>query len=423
MSFLRHLRPVFIKKSFDDLFCGLKMNMHSKISVLIVDDSALMRSLVGKVVESDPELRVLDKVMNGRFAFQRICIEQPDVIVLDLEMPDINGKQFLNLKKKAGIEIPVIILSAFAKSGAAVTMEALENGAVDFVTKPDGDSGDLASVSEKLVSLVKGFGGRYRELRLAGKTKPVPEGIIKEFGVSSLASQVQADVAEVNCLQNSSIASVAQKKVPSSSAPTVKRKRRIKPARIEIIAIGISTGGPNALRIIFQQLDPSCIHQPIVVVQHMPPGFTGEFAASLNKICPLEVVEAKDGDTLKPGCVFIAPGDKHILVEKNSIEGVVRLSDAPQRNGHRPSADVLFESVRNAYGNRALGIIMTGMGKDGAEELAALYDAGSRTIGQDEESCIVYGMPRAAAELGAIDEQVSLENMAATINRYAKEFG
>lgn len=206
------------------------------------------------------------------------------------------------------------------------------------------------------------------------------------------------------------------------SAP--KQKAEIVPLReggkIEVIAIGISTGGPNALRDVFKAIDAD-LKQPILVVQHMPAGFTKEFAASLHSICPLTVTEAVDGEPLMNGHVYIAPGNKHILVEHRSMGNVIRLSDAEQRNGHRPSADVLFESVAKVYQNRALGVIMTGMGRDGAAELAEMRKQGAWTLGQDQESAIVYGMPRVAWELGGVQKQVSLQNMAAEISALAKE--
>ena len=199
--------------------------------------------------------------------------------------------------------------------------------------------------------------------------------------------------------------------------PTPQREH----GNIQIIAIGISTGGPNALRQVFASIDKD-LPQPIVVVQHMPPGFTKEFALSLDKICPLEVKEAEDGDLIKPGRILIAPGGKHLVVEKRSLAAVAKVIDTEPQSGHKPSVDVLFGSVAKEYQNHALGIIMTGMGKDGAENITKLYTEGSRTIGQDEGSSVVYGMPRVAWEMGGVMEQVSLDNMAAAINRYGKEF-
>jgi two-component system chemotaxis response regulator CheB len=189
---------------------------------------------------------------------------------------------------------------------------------------------------------------------------------------------------------------------------------------VEIIAIGISTGGPNALREVFSALDPDLV-QPIVVVQHMPAGFTAEFAKSLDKICPLDVKEAEEGDLIKPGRILIAPGNFHIEVEKRSLAGIVHITDAPHVNSHRPSADVLFASVAKHYGNRALGVIMTGMGNDGARELGSILREGGQTLGQDEASAVVYGMPKVAWELGHVQQQVGLADMAKAICRIAKE--
>jgi len=192
------------------------------------------------------------------------------------------------------------------------------------------------------------------------------------------------------------------------------------PATTEIVVIGISTGGPNALREVFAKISPN-LGRPVVVVQHMPAGFTEEFAASLDRICPLEVKEAADGDILKPGRVLIAPGDWHIVVEKRSLAGVVRVNQDATENGHRPSADVLFRSVAREYGNKALAVIMTGMGKDGAKELGSIYREGGLTLGQDEASSVVYGMPKVAYEMGHVMEQVPLDRMAERISSLAME--
>ena len=192
------------------------------------------------------------------------------------------------------------------------------------------------------------------------------------------------------------------------------------PGRIQIIAIGISTGGPNALREVFKLIDPH-LKQPVLVVQHMPAGFTREFAMSLDRICPLKVHEAEDGQKVEGGNVYIAPGNYHIKIERKLDGNVIRLSQDPQRNGHRPSADVLFESVAEVYKNNALGVIMTGMGRDGAAELAEMRTQGAWTIGQDEKTSIVYGMPKVAYELGAVQRQVPLSSMADEISALARE--
>ncbi len=403
------------------------------VSVLIVDDSALMRSLIGKIVESAPGLRIADKAMNGRFALQKLPRAAPDVIVLDLEMPEMTGVEFLRERKRLGIDIPVIILSSIAKNGARVTMECLELGASDFVTKPSGaESADLHTIASQLVELLEGYGTQYQLKKIAGTARKLPVDRLREYDQgkaepehspetnhASLSPETLETLARRRTLAREQAAAAAS--VPKARAAVVPPVPIRKPGNIEIIAIGISTGGPNALREIFAKLDPA-LPQPIVVVQHMPAGFTEEFANSLDRICPLEVKEAREGDLVKPGRILIAPGDKHIEVEKRPLATIAHLSDAAPQNGHRPSADVLFESVRKEFQNHALGIIMTGMGRDGAAKMAELYREGSRTVGQDETSSIVYGMPRVAWELGGVMEQVSLQNMAETINRYGREF-
>jgi two-component system chemotaxis response regulator CheB len=373
-----------------------------EISVLIVDDSALMRNLIGHMVESTPGLVIADKAMNGLFALQKIPRVNPDVIVLDLEMPEMNGIEFLKERKNQGISIPVIILSSIARRGAEITMEALALGASDFIMKPSGSaSEDVASVKDNLANLLLVYGGQYR--RSQGKKVLVPAEYSKK------PESAVADSA--TCVKPPFVVTPAVPKVP----PVPLRK----PGKTEIIAIGVSTGGPDALRMVFANLDKD-LTVPIVVVQHMPPGFTNEFAKSLDRLCPLEVKEAEDGDLIRPGRILIAQGNKHLEVERKALAAIARLSDAPLVSGHRPSADVLFASVAKAYGNHALGVIMTGMGRDGAEQLGAIYQEGGMTLGQDEKSAVVYGMPRVAYEMGHVQEQVSLQNIADRICVIAK---
>ena len=360
--------------------------MADEISVLIVDDSALMRNLISRMIEATPGLVVADRAMNGHFALQKLERCKPDVIVLDLEMPQMNGIEFLKERKLLGIDIPVIILSSIARRGAEITMEALALGASDFIMKPsDTQHEDIQGIKEHLTNMLLVYGKQYRQ------SKGLKEPAIPKKSVETEPPKI----------------------APLTNAP--------KPGPIEIIAIGISTGGPNALREVFAKLDKD-LPAPIVVVQHMPPGFTEEFAKSLDKLCPLEVKEAAEGDIIKPGRVLIAPGDKHIEVEKRPLATVVHLSDAPPVNGHRPSADVLFASVAKEFGNRAMGVIMTGMGKDGAKELGTILKAGGLTLGQDEVTSIVYGMPKVAWEMGHVMEQVPLSKMAERICTLAKDY-
>ena len=376
--------------------------MADEISVLIVDDSALMRNLIGRMVEDTPGLVVAEKAMNGYFALQKIPRCNPDVICLDLEMPEMNGIEFLKERKKRGIDIPVVILSSIAAKGAEITMEALSLGASDFVQKPSGSiSEDIHVVKETLITKLLGYGGAHRKQH--GKKVLTPS----EYQPKTPAEKV-SDIAV-----HFKLAAAA----PVTPAQPPARMRN--PSNTEIIAIGISTGGPDALRVVFAQLDAD-LKVPIVVVQHMPAGFTNEFAKSLDRICPLNVKEAEDGDAILPGRILIAQGNKHLEVERSGVGYVAQLSDAPLVSGHRPSADVLFASIARTYSNKALGVIMTGMGRDGAQHLGTIFKEGGITLGQDEQSAVVYGMPRVAYELGHVMEQVSLQNMARRICDVAK---
>jgi len=375
-----------------------------EISVLIVDDSAMMRNLIGRMIEETPGLTIAEKAMNGIFALQKIPRVNPDVICLDLEMPEMNGIEFLRERKKLGIKIPVVILSSIAEKGAQITMEALSLGASDFIQKPSGSvSMDIHSVRDSLVPMLLGYGGAYR--RTQGKKVLNPD----EYTPKSATPAAQSPDITAHLKLFSAPAAVPAK------PPAQLRK----PGKVDIIAIGISTGGPDALRVVFANLDRD-LTVPIVVVQHMPPGFTNEFAKSLDRICPLDVKEAEEGDAIQSGRILIAQGNKHLEVQRKGADMVAHLSDSPQVSGHRPSADVLFASVALTYQNHALGVIMTGMGRDGAAQIGTIFKEGGMTLGQDEKTAVVYGMPRVAWELGHVMEQVALEKMARRICDLAK---
>lgn len=394
------------------------------ISVLVCDDSALMRNLISRVIDGTEGMKVIAKAQNGQMALDRLADPniKPDVMVLDIEMPIMNGIEFLKERKARKINVPVIVLSSIAIKGAAVTMQALELGAADFITKPNGSvSTDISDVADHLIDLIASYG--YTYARRQGKITYIPEffqrqrkmlqaeNSVAKIKSSNLDEPIQKP--KLDSLQIRSFNTI-DKKEPAVVTPLREG------GRIELIAIGISTGGPNALRDVFKMIDPH-LKQPILVVQHMPKGFTKAFAESLDKICPLSVKEAEDGDKIEKGHIYIAPGDYHIVVEERLGGNMIRLSHEPQRNGHRPSADVMFESIAKIYKNRALGVIMTGMGRDGAAQLAEMRKEGAWTLGQDEESCIVYGMPRAGWEMGAVQKQVPLMKMADAISSLARE--
>lgn len=395
------------------------------IKVLVVDDSAFMRNIISRVIEATPGLLAVGKAMNGRFALEKIPLVNPDIIVLDIEMPEMNGIEFLKERKRRNIDIPVIVLSSIAQEGASVTMQCLALGASDFLTKPSIGTSDLGDLAKNLSELLLSYGGQYKRLKSLQINRNFEKAKLESRFSTETSSSLSSGLSTSSSSTISTDTNKTESKFPfgfsrdeKKEIPEIRPYRE--PGKIEVIAIGISTGGPNALREVFAKIDPN-LTQPILVVQHMPAGFTAEFANSLNQICPLEVKEAKDGDLVKPGRILIAPGSMHMLVEQRSLATVVRLSDAPLCNGHRPSVDILFESVAKCFQNRALGVIMTGMGKDGAAQLAEMRREGAWTLGQDEESSIVYGMPKVAYEYGAVQRQVPLSEMADAISKLARE--
>ena len=391
-----------------------------KISVMICDDSALMRNLIGRIIAEYDGLEVVAKAENGQDLLDKIPVYKPDVILLDIEMPVMTGVQFLEQRKLRHIDIPVIILSSIATEGAAVTMRCLELGAADFITKPGGSvSLKIGDVSDEIIDYVSSYGASYAIRK--GKHVPDPDYFHHQVKLKAAARFVAQkkgeDASKLATVTKPEITPPATWSAPKNKEPAVITPER-EGGRIEIIAIGISTGGPNALRDMLAKIDPN-LKQPILVVQHMPAGFTTEFAESLNHICPLEVSEAKNGEPVLGGHVYIAPGNYHLMVEKRSLNPIIKLTQDDLRNGHRPSADWLFESVAQQYGNKALGVIMTGMGRDGAAQLAEMRKKGAWTLGQDQASCIVYGMPKVAWEMGAVQRQVPLQLLADEISKLA----
>ncbi len=391
------------------------------ISVMICDDSALMRNLIGRIVDETTGMTVCGKAENGQDLIEKLKTAKPDVILLDIEMPVMTGLQFLRKRNELHLDVPVIILSSVATEGAAVTIECLELGASDFITKPGGSvTLKINDVTNEIIEYVASYGGAYAIMH--GKRIPDPEFFSHQIKLKEAERFVIKKKGEETA---KSVSITKADVVPSTwFQPKPKEPVVIVPEReggkIEIIAIGISTGGPNALRDVFKDIDPE-LKQPILVVQHMPAGFTAEFANSLNNICPLPVTEAKDGEPILGGHVYIAPGSYHMFVDHRPLGNFIKLSQDDPRNGHRPSCDVLFESIAKHFQNRALGVIMTGMGRDGAAQITEMRKKGAWTLGQDKESSIVYGMPKVAFEMGGVQKQVTLNNMAKEISALAKE--
>ncbi len=338
------------------------------VRVLVVDDSALMRKLIPQILERDSSIHVVGTAMDGQYALKKIEELRPHVISLDLEMPRMDGMETLRAIMREQ-PMPVIVVSAHTTQGATATFKALSLGAFDFVAKPKNAlSADMDAIAAELISKIK----------VASETK-VPKW------------QPETPVLR------------------RAKRPGIKRV----PTR-KVVAIGISTGGPNALQYVLSQLPPD-FPASIVVVQHMPEGFTELFARRLDECCAIDVKEANSGDLLLGGRALICPGDRHMRVRKMPLGNIVVLSDEEKVSGHRPSVDVLFRSVAQEFGRDAVAVIMTGMGEDGADALGAVRDAGGLTIAQDEESCVVYGMPRAAVERGTAMRVVPLDALANTL--------
>lgn len=341
--------------------------MKERVRVLVVDDSALMRKLIPMILERDPDIEVVGTAMDGAFALKKIGELQPDVVTLDLEMPRMDGIETLRTIMR-NAPLPVIVFSTHSREGAYSTFKALALGAIDFVAKPkDAAAGNLDPVAHALAEKIK-------VAKRAGGPKALP--------------RLEIDTPLPK--KNRSRASIAPNR---------------------IIAIGISTGGPIALQYVLSQI-PGDFPASIVIVQHMPEGFTDMFARRLDECCALDVQEAKSGDLLLAGRVLICPGNRHMMVRRMPRGEMVVLSDGPTINGHRPSVDVLFHSVAQEFALTAVGILMTGMGDDGAEGLGAIKAAGGITIAQSEDTCVVGGMPRAAIVKGYATKVLPLDGMA-----------
>jgi two-component system chemotaxis response regulator CheB len=338
--------------------------MSERIRVLVVDDSALMRKLIPAILERDPSIEVVGTAMDGAFALKKIDELHPDVITLDLEMPRMDGMETLRLIMRRA-PVPVIVFSTHSKEGAYATFKALALGAIDFVAKPkNAVAGHLDTIAVQLIEKIK----------MANR---VSGGAIRQS-------------------------------VPVETQPVAKKVVRATLPPNRIVAIGISTGGPNALQYVLSQI-PADFAASTLIVQHMPEGFTEMFAKRLDECCALDVHEARSGDLLVAGRVLICPGNRHMMVRRMPRGDMVVLSDGPPVNGHRPSADVLFHSVAQEFGLTAVGVIMTGMGDDGAEGLGAIKAAGGMTVAQSEDTCVVSGMPRAAIAKGYANKIVALD--------------
>jgi two-component system chemotaxis response regulator CheB len=344
----------------------------NKIKVLIIDDSAVVRQVLQALFECDPSIRVIATASDPIFAMDKMSREWPDVIVLDIGMPRMDGITFLK-KIMAERPTPVVICSSLAEQGSATTVQAMAAGAVSIVSKPRfGLKQFLCDSASDLIMAVK-EASQVNVNRLKPALTRVCDKLNADAMLSAVGSRVMNQATE------------------------------------RIVAIGTSTGGTQALEAVLTALPRVC--PGIIVVQHMPEKFTAMFAARLNSVCEIEIREAQDNDRVIPGLALIAPGGKHMLLRRSGTNYHVEVKDGPLVNRHRPSVDVLFRSVAKFAGRNATGIIMTGMGDDGARGMKEMHDVGAPTIAQDEESCVVFGMPKEAIKLGGVDRVMALQDI------------
>lgn len=374
-------------------------NAARKVRVLIVDDSAVVREVMTRALSQDPQIEVMGAAADPIFARQRMEREWPDVILLDVEMPRMDGISFLK-QLMAERPTPVVICSTLTEKGAATTMAALSAGAVSFVTKPKiGLKDFLGGAAREIATALKAAAATHP--RRSSSTATATAG----GGGSAAAGARQLPGAGARPLAD---ASSARAEAAGAMARTTHM----------VIAIGASTGGTQAIEAVLTRLPR--VMPGIVIVQHMPERFTASLAERLDQLCELNVREARTGDRVAPGVALIAPGGKHMTIRRSGAYYEACVLDGPLVNRHRPSVDVLFRSVAQVAGANAIGMIMTGMGDDGARGMREMHDAGARTYAQDEASCVVYGMPKEAVRMGGVDEVIPLDRFPGALTLAAR---
>ena len=355
-----------------------------KIKVLCVDDSALIRSLMTEIINGQPDMTVVATAPDPLVARELIKQHNPDVLTLDVEMPRMDGLDFLEKLMRLR-PMPVVMVSSLTERGNEITLRALELGAVDFVTKPKvGIRDGMLEYAEKLADKV----------RAAARARVRP------------AARAHAPAAAAGAGAHAAHPAGTPAHAPVHAAPMINNPLV---STEKLVIVGASTGGTEAIREVLQPLPPDA--PAVLIAQHMPPGFTKSFAQRLNGLCRITVKEAEHGERVLPGHAYIAPGHAHLLLARSGANYIAHLSDEPPVNRHRPSVDVLFRSAALHAGKNAIGVILTGMGRDGAAGLLEMRQAGAFTFAQDEASCIVFGMPREAIAMGAADEIAPLAEM------------
>ncbi len=385
-----------------------------KLKVLVVDDTIVYRKAVSDILSAIPGVEVVGVAHNGSIALSKIKLLKPDLLTLDIEMPEMNGIEVLEHLHRTSAEIGVIMLSTLTVEGGALTLRALELGAFDFILKPQADNvrQGMDEIKAKLEPIIAAF--RRDGGRRSHSFRPTSPGQT----TLSMPSQRAEKGADISAKAGAP-AGLKASPAAATAAGVISRRPRTKSA---IVAIGISTGGPNALSQMLPML-PADLGVPVVIVQHMPPVFTRSLAESLDKKCGLTVKEAEEGEDLVANTVYIAPGGRQmkLIAARDGSNRKIRITDDPPENSCRPSADYLFRSVADYFVGRTTAVIMTGMGSDGTAGLAVLREKSAYIIGQDEDSCVVYGMPKAPAEKGYLDIVLPLDRIAAEITRSVRE--
>jgi two-component system chemotaxis response regulator CheB len=387
------------------------------ISVLVVDDSVVVRRLVVDALSGGTDINVVGTAANGRLAQNKIDQLRPDVVTMDIEMPEMNGIEAVRELRKRHPRLPVIMFSTLTAAGATATLDALAAGASDYVTKPANVGSVAASIQavrDQLVPRILALGGRSAGTRPAGAG---PAGPAAPGGPPAPgAGRPSAGPLRPPPAYPPSASQVARPTAPAggSTRPAAPAAALRPGARVDVLAVGCSTGGPDALAQVVAGL-PGDLPVPVVVVQHMPPVFTRMFAERLDRTSQLTVVEAADGTPAQPGTVLIAPGDKHLTVVRRGTSVVARLTDGPPENSCRPAVDVLFRSVAAVYGANAVATVLTGMGRDGRKGCEVMRAAGAGVVVQDEASSVVWGMPGAVATAGLADAVLPLNDIASVL--------
>ncbi|MFG1425801.1 protein-glutamate methylesterase/protein-glutamine glutaminase [Roseixanthobacter glucoisosaccharinicivorans] len=405
------------------------------IRVMIVDDSVFVRGIISSWLDGDKSFEVVATHSNGKRAADDVVRTAPDAIILDLEMPEMDGLTALPLILERKPNAVVLVASALTRRGAEISMKALGLGAADYLAKPNADRGSIAAEEfrSELLGKLRGLVDRARRRGASvasvaaappprAMTAPAPAPAPAAAPASPApAPRAPASPAALASPPAPALArpalSTATPVVGVGAPPKTVRKRPYSMSPVEIIAVGSSTGGPQALTRIFSDFGAAIANVPVVIAQHMPPTFTAILAEHVGRAAARTAAEGVDGEVLKPGRIYIAPGGKHMLVAKSGADTVIRLSDGPAVNFCKPAVDPLFDSVAAIYGSHVLAIVLTGMGSDGAKGAGVIADAGGSVIVQDEESSVVWGMPGATYAAGNASELISVNNIGAKVTR------